>query len=142
MRYALLAAALLGPAAAPAHASDALEGHPREQTYLKRKWGVEVLFVRVSAVGYMLEFRYRVLDAEKAKPLFERQTKPVLVHERTGAELIVPTPPTVGALRNSNPPIAGLTYWMFFANPGKLVQPGDRVSVVIGDYRIDGLVVQ
>ncbi len=120
----------------------AAEAHPRDQTYLKRQWGVEVLYVRESAAGYMLEFRYRVLDPEKAKPLFERGTKPVLAHVETGAELIVPTPATTGALRNSNPPAAGNTYWMFFANPGKLVKPGQHVSIEIGAFRVDDLVVQ
>ena len=115
--------------------------HPREKTYIKRQWGVEVMYVRQTAAGYMLEFRYRVLDAEKAKPLFERRTKPVLTHAETGARLIVPTPAKTGALRNSNPPLAGHTYWMFFANPGKLVQPGDQVSVEIGEFRVDRLVV-
>jgi hypothetical protein len=116
--------------------------HTREWTYLKRQWGVEVMFVREAAAGYMLEFRYRVLDAEKAKPLFERRTKPMLTHAESGATLIVPTPPTTGALRNSNPPIAGRVYWMFFANPGKLVKPGQHVSVRIGEFLADGLVVQ
>jgi hypothetical protein len=116
--------------------------HPREKTYLKRQWGVEIMYVRQTAAGYMLEFRYRVLDPEKAKPLFERRIKPVLTHAESGAKLIVPTPAKTGALRNSNSPIAGRTYWMFFANPGKLVQPGQHVSVVIGEFHADGLVVQ
>jgi hypothetical protein len=116
--------------------------HPREKTYLKRQWGVEVMFVRQTAAGYMLEFRYRVVDPEKAKPLFERRAKPMLTHAQSGARLIVPTPPTTGALRNSNPPVAGNIYWMFFANPGKLVKPGQQVSIEIGEFRVDGLVVQ
>lgn len=116
--------------------------HPRWKTLLKREWGVEVMYVRQTAAGYMLEFRYRVLDAEKAKPLFERRTKPVLIHEETGARLIVPTPAKTGALRNSNLPVEGRIYWMFFANPGKLVDQGNRVSIEIGEFRADGLVVQ
>jgi hypothetical protein len=116
--------------------------HPREKTYMKRQWGVEVMFVRQTAAGYMLEFRYKVLDAEKAKPLFERQTKPILTHVESGAKLIVPTPAKTGALRNSNTPLADHTYWMFFANPGKLVQPGEHVNIEIGDFLVEGLVVQ
>jgi len=130
------------PIASAAPDSPAPARHPREKTFLKRQWGVEVMFVRQTAAGYMLEFRYRVVDAEKAKPLFERRTKPVLTHAETGAKLVVPTPAKTGALRNSNPPIEGNTYWMFFANPGKMVQPGNHVSVEIGDFRVDGLVVQ
>jgi len=116
--------------------------HPRENTYMKRKWGVEVIFVRETSAGYMLEFRYKVLDPEKAKALFERQTKPLLTHTKTGAKLIVPTPAKTGALRNSNTPKAGTTYWMFFANPARLVKPGDQVSVAIGDFHADGIVVR
>jgi len=127
--------ATVAVAPGPAH-------HPREKTYMKRQWGVEVLYVRQTAAGYMLEFRYKVLDAAKAKPLFERQTKPLLTHVESGARLIVPTPAKTGALRNSNPPLAGHTYWMFFANPGKLVQPGDHVDIDIGEFRVAGLVVQ
>jgi hypothetical protein len=109
---------------------------------MKRQWGVDVLGVRRTAAGYMLEFRYRVVDPAKARPLFERKARPVLVDESTGATFAVPTPPKTGALRSSNPPLAGHTYWMLFANPASFVQPGRRVSVVIGDFRADGLVVQ
>jgi hypothetical protein len=125
-----------------ANASADAKPHPRDNTYMKRQWGVEVLFVRQAAAGYMLEFRYRVLDAEKAMPLFDRQSKPLMTHVESGAILIVPTPAKTGALRNSNLPINGKTYWMFFANPGKLVKSGEHVGVEINKFFVDGLVVQ
>ena len=116
--------------------------HPRQKTYMKRQWGVEVLWVRQTAAGYMIEFRYKVLDAEKAKPLFNRQIKPVMIHEKTGSKMMVPAPGKVGALRNSNMPKEGTTYWMFFANPGQYIKPGDQVSIQIGDYLQQHLTVQ
>ena len=116
--------------------------HPRKNTLLKREWGIEIVYVRQTSAGYMLEFRYRVLDAEKAQALFERQTKPVLIHADTGSRFVVPTPAKTGALRNSNPPKDGHTYWMFFANPGKFVDVGDSVSIEIGDFVINNLEVQ
>lgn len=116
--------------------------HPREKTYMKTRWGIEVIWVRYSAAGYMLEFRYKVLDANKAKTLFKRQNKPMLVHEKTGARMIVPTPAKTGALRNSDSPIGGKTYWMFFANPGKFIKPGEQVTIEIGDYKQEHLIVQ
>jgi hypothetical protein len=116
--------------------------HPREKTLMKRQWGVEVMFVRQTSAGYMLEFRYKVLDPEKAKPLFERRSKPTLTHVESGATFIVPTPPKTGALRNSNPPIADHTYWMFFANPAKFVKPGDLVTIEIGDFVARNIVVE
>jgi hypothetical protein len=109
---------------------------------MKRKWGVEVMFVRQVAAGYMLEFRYKVLDAKKAQPLFERQTKPILTHAESGAKFVVPTPAKTGALRNSNLPQAGRIYWMFFANPGKFIKLGEQVNIEIGDFLAESLVVQ
>lgn len=151
----LITAFAPAPAATPTHGEPGMDRvayttavsseqthHPREKTYMKRKWGIEVVFVRQSSAGYMLEFRYKVIDADKAAPLFTRQTKPILTDVKTGAKMIVPTPAKTGALRNSNMPIEGRTYWMFFANPGKLVQPGDKVNIAIGKFQADGLVVQ
>lgn len=141
-----VAAAILVPAvraeAVPDTAGAEVRHHPREKTYMKRQWGVDVIFLRQTSAGYMLEFRYKVLDPEKAAPLFDRQTKPLLTHVSTGAKLIVPTPPKTGALRNSNPPLTDHTYWMFFANPGQLVKPGDIVDIEIGDFAVRGLVVE
>jgi len=116
--------------------------HPREKTLMKRQWGVEVEFVRQTSAGYMLEFRYKVLDPDKAAPLFERQTKPILTHVASGAKFIVPTPAKTGALRNSNPPLPDHTYWMFFANPGQYVKQGDLVTIEIGDFVASNIVVE
>jgi hypothetical protein len=127
--------------AGESHGAD-LFNHPRDKTRIKRRWGIEIVSMRRTAAGYMLDFRYRVLDAEKAKPVFERRYKPVLIHELTGARFAVPAPGKVGPLRNSNFPQQGRIYWMAFANPGKFIEPGDRVTVVIGDFRAEHLVVQ
>jgi hypothetical protein len=116
--------------------------HPRRATLMKRRWGIEIVGIRPAAAGYMLEFRYKVLDPDKAAPLFKRQTKPVLVDERTGARMAVPTPAKTGALRTSDPPRANHVYWMFFANPGRMIQPGQRVTVEIGGFRAENLVVE
>jgi hypothetical protein len=48
----------------------------------------------------------------------------------------------VGQLHKAIPPEPGKTYWMAFANPGRVVKKGDRVNVVIGQFHIEGLVVE
>ena len=106
---------------------------------LVRKWGIVVESLRLTASGYMLDFRYRVVDARKAKPLFERKTKPVLTDEATGAILAVPVPPKTGALRNSNDPKAGRSYFMFFGNPAHFVKPGNSVTITIGKFAVSGV---
>ena len=115
---------------------------PGHKTYMKRTWGIEVLWVREASAGYMLEFRYKGLDAEKAKSLFDRQIKPELIDEKTGGRVGVTSPGKIGPLRNSNTPAEGKTYWMFFTNPGRSIKPGDAVSIQIGDYLQEHLIVK
>ena len=109
---------------------------------LAEKWGIEVTSIRMSAHNYMVDFRFRVLDAKKADALFERKTKPYLVDQKTGKVLAVPNTAKVGPLRNSNKPKEGRIYWMFFGNQGKLVMAGSKVSVVIGEFKVENLVVE
>ena len=90
----------------------------------------------------MLDFRYTVIEGGKAAPLFVRSTKPVLRDEATGAVVAVPVPPKTGALRSSNDPKEGRTYFMFFANPGGFITKNRKVTVTIGDFSVSGLIVR
>jgi hypothetical protein len=106
------------------------------------RWGIQIESLRLTSNGYMLDFRYRVLDTVRAKPLFERKTKPVLKDEASGAEVIVPVPPKTGPLRSSNDPKVGRTYFMFFANPARFIKKGNLVTVTIGEFRVTGIRVE
>jgi hypothetical protein len=125
--------------AAPASSAN---WHAFDSSYYKRKWGVEIIGVRLVSSKGMLRFDYRVLDAEKAKTLNDKKFNPFLVDEVSGAKLGVPEMDKVGKLRQSSEPGNGLVYWMVFGNPSKLVKAGNRVDVVIGDFRANGIVVE
>lgn len=116
--------------------------HPAEEP--PANLGVKVESLRLSAAGYMLDLRYRVVDVERARPLFERRTRPLLLEEETGLQLAVPTTPKLGALRSTRIQNAkpGRSYSMIFANPGRFVQPGTRMVLAVGDTRVEGLVVE
>ena len=120
--------------AAPAVVIDASDA-----AAIAKRWGIRIESLRLAAAGYMLDFRYQVVDARKAAPLFRRQSKPVLTDERTGAVMLVPAPPKTGALRNSYEPKAGRSYFLFFANPGRLIAEGQTVTVTIGPFSVSGL---
>jgi hypothetical protein len=109
---------------------------------LAEQWGIEITSIRLTANDHMIDYRYRVLDADKATDLFKRQIKPHLIQQRTGKVLAVPETAKLGPLRNSNIPQAGKIYWMFFGNAGNLVQSGDKVTVAIGDFRVEDLIVE
>jgi hypothetical protein len=123
-------------------ARDGPSAPKREAADFAARWGVQVESIRSTAAGRMLDFRYRVVDPEKAQSLFKRQTKPYLIDQETGARFVVPNPPTTGPLRSSNTPKRDRTYFMFFANPGGLIKRGKQVTVVIGDFRAENLIVQ
>ncbi len=104
--------------------------------------GIEITSLRVSAEGYMLDFRYKAIDPEKAAVLFSRDTQPYLLHEATGKVFAVPAT-KVGPMRQTtNPPVAGKGYFMLFGNPGRYIKPGDKVTFIFGKYRIEHLIVE
>ncbi len=105
-------------------------------------WGVDSLSVKTGESGEIIRFAYRVLDGEKAKALNDKKAEASLIAPQARVKLVVPELPFVGALRQSATPEAGKTYWMAFSNKGRPVKRGDRVSVVIGQFRADGLVVE
>ncbi len=92
--------------------------------------------------GELIRFSYRVLDPERAKALNDKQTEPALIAPDVHAKLVIPSLEKVGQLRQSSTPESGKSYWMAFSNPQRTVKRGDRVSVVIGQFQADGLVVE
>ena len=90
----------------------------------------------------MLDFRYRVIDAVKALPLFDRKTKPYLIDQASGAKFLVAESPKVGALRQTRKPVADRNYFIIFANPGKYVKKDGMVTIIIGDFKAENLTVQ
>jgi len=121
--------------------ADAMTEAEAKASEIAKQWGIEITSIHLTANDHMIDYRYRVLDAEKAADLFKRQIKPQLIHQETGKVLAVPETAKLGPLRNSNTPQEGKIYWMFFGNGGKLVQAGDEITVVIGDFRVEDLVV-
>jgi len=107
---------------------------------IEKHWGIQIERLRLTAAGHMLDFRYRVTDVEKAKPLFLRQTKPYLVSQ-SGAKIGVFSSPKLGPLRHSYEPEAGKVYWTFFPNHNKL-KAGDLVTIIIGDFKAENVKVE
>jgi len=115
----------------------------QQKPQLEEQWGVEIQGVRLTAADYMLDFRYRVLDADKAAPILDRRIKPHVIVERTGAKLQVPISSKLGPLRQTQThPQDARNYYAFFANPGRHVQRGDLLTVVVGDFTVEHLAVQ
>jgi hypothetical protein len=113
----------------------------RDSVRIQRNWGIDIVGVRPVSTGFMLAFRYRIVDAGKAKVLNDKRSKAYLIDEATGNTLGVPNMENLGELRQKDAPELNRVYFIMFGNPGKLVKSGSHVSVVVGDFRVDNLVV-
>ncbi len=110
---------------------------------VEQRYGIKVVGVHLTAAGYMLDFRFRVLDPARAGYLFDASVKPCLVDQASGARMMVPAPPKIGALRSSAKTVlADRNYFILFANPGQFIKPGSKVTVEIGVFKVADLVVQ
>jgi hypothetical protein len=109
---------------------------------LERMWGIHILGVRLVSSDWMLQFKYRVIDPEKAKLLLDHQAKPYLTDKTSGAMLAVPAMENIGELRQVSSLAAGRDYFIIFGNANKVVQRGGRVNIEIGAFLADDLVVE
>jgi hypothetical protein len=130
----------------PAPPAEVQEANPaaaeQPKPNLEERWGIRVLGVRLTSGGYMIDFRYQVTDAAKAAPLFDRKVHPVLMDEATGAKMAVPNPPKIGPLRPTGEAAADRNYFMLFANPGNYIKSGSKITVQMGDFRAEHLIVE
>ena len=113
----------------------------RAGRYYEGVWGVESLAVKWAESGELIRFSYKVLDPARAAALSDVKSEPALIAPAAGVKLVIPSMENIGRLRQTSAPEEGKSYWMAFSNKGRLVKRGDRVSVVIGQFHADGLVV-
>ena len=76
--------------------------------------------------------------------LFDHQVKPYLIVDRNNIRLPVPMAAKVGAFRPTNRGKnirSNKNYYMIFGNPDRHVKAGETVTIVIGDFKVEHLVV-
>jgi hypothetical protein len=93
--------------------------------------GILVTRVAVTGGGGLIDFRYQVIDQEKAALIHE--SAPRLIDEQTGAviDTLFMGHAHGGTLR------AGSTYPVLFVNEAGLIEPGRLVSVAVGGARLE-----
>jgi hypothetical protein len=138
---AVTAASSVAPAAAVRVRSNSVT-NDRQATLLRRLWGIDDVHVRSTASGALVRFSYRVVSADKAKILNSKDATPYLIDEQHSLALQVPVMEQVGQLRQVAAPQNGRDYWMAFSNKGKYLKPGNHVTLMVGNLRISGLVVE
>jgi hypothetical protein len=130
------------PAVAP-YRNQPVHLPPRAHAYYESVWGIDSPSVKAVESGELVRFSFRVVDADKAKVLNDKKLSPILIDPEAGVQLVVPSMQNVGMLRQApDTTEAGRSYWMAFSNPGRMVRPGHRVIVQIGNFKAEGLTVE
>jgi uncharacterized protein YceK len=115
------------------------------QKKLAKNWGIRIVGLRTTMTGLMVDFRYKILDAKKAAPLLDLDKKSYLLVEKSQARLGVPNSVKIGSLRqttHAKKVKEGRDYFILFGNPGgRYIKPGDLATLVIGDLKVEHLVL-
>jgi hypothetical protein len=112
------------------------------QVEVGSEWGVKVSSIRITGADHFVDFRYRVMDPEKASAIMGRNQKVVLVDQVTGTELPVSVNKLGPMKSTAVKPEVNRDYVVLFANSNKVLKPGSRVTVVMGDARLENLTVE
>jgi hypothetical protein len=103
------------------------------------RYGINVKLIGVTAAGGLIDFRYQVVDPDKANPILHtRSLLPKLIVEDTGATLAMRSIP-----HNHGKELElGGTYFFLLANAHNAIQAGSPVTLVIGDARLEHIVAE
>jgi hypothetical protein len=127
----LLAVASAGPAWSFWHKTEApaIDAHSVTPAELEATYGLKVALVAESGGGGMIDFRFRITDADKAQHLFHDDL-PMLIAD--SGDVI-----SMNGIHHQPDIADGRQYFLLFGNSGGVVRAGETVSVVIGDLRLD-----
>ena len=113
------------------------------------RFGAQVTSVTIR--GTAIEVRFAVPAAEKAGPVLSPDAQKYLIDQKSGRQLAIPgagrpagreryrsgaVRPVIGS------PAAERSYTIMFDNSAGLVRPGDKVALLIDEFRVDDLTVR
>lgn len=101
------------------------------------RYGIDVNLIGVTAAGGLIEFRYQVVDPDKAdRMIHDEKLLPIVVVEDTGATMVISRPHHASEIK------LGGTYFFLFANAHNAIHAGSKLTLVMGDSRIEHIVAQ
>jgi hypothetical protein len=127
------------PAAAQADAPQVVKSMQQlpVPSELESQYGIQVAHIGLTAAGGMVDARFKVLDAVKAKMLLGNPANaPMLV-----AGDLPPLMAPHHALRGAKL-VQGQTFYILYPNSRGAVQPGVPVMVAMGDVRLGPVTAQ
>ena len=137
--FVVMLSPVIGEEGSKGYGNSEKDGH----VVLRDKFGIEIVRLKITAAGHILDLRYRVIDPVKSFPVFDTKIKPVLIDEQTGRDLTIYTAPRIGGMRQkARRPEAGRVYFILFSNPTSLVKEGNKVTLKIEDVKVEHIRVE
>lgn len=105
---------------------------------LEQQYGVRLDVVGLLASGGLVELKFQVHDADKARALFgQAEDMPVLAVEGSTRVLR-----SAGGMKHHFEILDGASYFFLYGNVANAVHQGSKVAFVVDDVRLPHLVVQ
>jgi hypothetical protein len=99
---------------------------------IEERFGVRFTGLHLVAKNGLVDLRYRVLDAGKAKNFGHyTETSPLIIAEDSGKTVEV----TIMGLHNHRVE-TGRTYYVLYRNTGDALEPGSLVTIQLGDLSL------
>jgi hypothetical protein len=108
------------------------------QNVLEEQSGLRITLLAVTAAGGMVDFRFKVVDVEKAKKVLQDGKLLPFLNIVGSSVSLKPAPETLQDIKLEN----GLVYYILYSNTGNQVKPGTSVSVVIGDWKLEPIIAK
>jgi hypothetical protein len=150
------------PAAASEPAAAVVPTATAPATAIEEKWGLQVSSISLTNADTAVDLRYTVLTPEKTALLTETNADVYLIDQASGTKLPMFTAAQDGAAPATVPPrtvrrmmrqagifppppnrlLAGKTYSLQIPNWGQALKSGAKVTVVVGNARVENLTVE
>jgi hypothetical protein len=114
-----------------------LPGQPATEAAVQEKFGIRITHIAVLADGGLIDFRFQVLDSDKAAVLFELESRPLLYVEATGKKVDSLYHPPHG-----HNIFAGQSQYFIYNNHQGAIRSGSPVAVVLGDLRLEHIIAK
>jgi hypothetical protein len=111
-----------------------------EMVKMIQRFGTQVVGATIK--GPVIDIEFQVIEPEKARPVLFPDTERYLIDAKTGTTLRPPSGPRGGLVRPVRELVGAGRYVASFTNPGGQVKSGDKVSLVVGDFRVDNVIVK
>ena len=127
------------PSATPVLSSQT-SGNYISNDQLESQYGIRVSLIAVTAAGGIVDFRYKVVDPQKAAILMTGPgSTPILTAVDTGYTL---SPTKMGRHHGQMTMKRGAVPFTFYPNVRSAVKPGSLVSVSFGDVKVEPIAAQ